>query len=236
MSKPTNEQRRELVQTLLVVGGIVGGVIAGQPSYSSVLPPLILFVGITTAFYCMLFIEKTPRTYPVAALAIAGSFASLLFSIVQAVDKNATQADFTGVLSFAAISVALLVDWNKYNARGGIPAPPPPSGDGEVVNPPKYRIGPFQVDRVSLWPFIISVGLCVGGILFAVVGWVYFGGLALNAAKSGDLQSAEFALSIGFGFNFGGFTFVFAGLSEILAERRQKELRRLIWGLKGDRS
>lgn len=223
MSKPTNEQRRELVQTLLVVGGIVGGVIASQPSYSSVLPSLVLFVGITTAFYCMLFIEKTPKSYPVAALAIAGSFASLLYSIVAAVDKSPTQADFTGVLSFAAITVALLVDWNKYNAQGDKPEMSQPSTQAMPAEKTKKESGLRQIYRrpigkLGLWVSAIGVGTMTAGALGAI--------LTLTPLTSNELLLTTYL--IGLSISLCGISLLGATLTEMHADERFDELTKMI--------
>jgi hypothetical protein len=121
VSKPLNEQRRELVQTLLVVGGIVGGLIATQPAYSSVSVPLVRFVFISAVFYSMMFIEKIPKTYLFAAFAVAGSFAYLVNSIELAVIKTAYEAWFMTVVAFVSILLALIVDWNQLNRSGQKP-------------------------------------------------------------------------------------------------------------------
>ena len=117
MSKPTQEQRRELVQTLLIVGGIVGGLVSVQPSYSSwTTGPLVVFVIIASAFYAVMFIEKFPMIYPLAAFGVSMSFAYLLASIDYAVSNSKSWATFTFVLLLVTVFLGLIMDWDKYNA------------------------------------------------------------------------------------------------------------------------
>jgi large-conductance mechanosensitive channel len=126
VTKPINEQRRELIQTLLVVGGIVGGLISTQTAYSALITPaLVEFVIVASVIYSVMFIQKVPLFYPVGAVVLSGAFAYLLASIYSAVFNNFMGTVFTFGITWGAVLVGLIVDWNEYNRSQQAPRTTP---------------------------------------------------------------------------------------------------------------
>ena len=89
---------------------------------------------------------------------------------------------------------------------------PGPRAEGQTKAANKDKFG-----------YAVAIALCLGGIALGFVATTFYAS-AIHAAKEGDLQGAEFFISIGFAFAFGGFAAVFTGLSEMMAERRHERL------------
>lgn len=97
----------------------MGGLVSTQQAYHQVIYPLVEFIVIAPAFYAIMFIQKIPKSYEIAAFAVSASFAYLIASIDVAVVKNTWWEAFTLILVFIAVFVGLVVDWNAYNASPG---------------------------------------------------------------------------------------------------------------------
>jgi hypothetical protein len=114
MADSLNRRRRELLQVMLSVGGIVGGVVSGLRSSAQVLQVLIFFVFASVVLYSTLLSEarRTGLRYELVAVVVAVSF-SLLFTEIIDVIGNVIQGFVTLVVGTVVIPLGLLKDWEK---------------------------------------------------------------------------------------------------------------------------
>ena len=121
MADSLNRRRRELLQVMLSVGGIVGGVVSGLRSSSQVLQVLIFFVFASVVLYSTLLAEvrRSGLRYELVVVVVAISFSLLFAEVVVDVIGSVIQGFVTLVLGTVVITLGLLKDWEKSDAMQG---------------------------------------------------------------------------------------------------------------------
>ncbi|HVB95108.1 MAG TPA: hypothetical protein VND41_00720 [Nitrososphaerales archaeon] len=123
MTQTLNEKRRELVQTLLVVGGIVGGIMGiasptvppAPVSSSFVLGVLVVFIFIAVLVYALLMTEDKSfgTSYNFAAFGVSFLFVAMMFEIMLNAQVNLTEAIVLSAIGMPILMVTLIRDWDK---------------------------------------------------------------------------------------------------------------------------
>jgi hypothetical protein len=118
LANSLNGRRRELLQVMLSVGGIVGGVVSGLRSSPQVLQVLIFFVFASVVLYSTLLAEakRTGLRYELVVVAVAISFSLLFSEVIIDVIGNVLQGLVTLAIGTLVITLALLKDWEKSDA------------------------------------------------------------------------------------------------------------------------
>ena len=120
MTKTLNEKRRELLQTLLIVGAMIGGLTSNMwvSSYGytvRILQSLIAFIFLAVILYSALLSETTSksRLYTFEAFAVAVTFSFMLCEVVAQIIGNAGLALLTLLVGTAILTLALVHDGEK---------------------------------------------------------------------------------------------------------------------------
>lgn len=115
MSKGLNEKRRELIQTLLIVGGIIGSLLVIRQPNTGQLNSLVLFIITAVFLYALLLNEEKRQDmfYKFAACFVAFTFSFTFFFTMWDVNGNIVYALAYLMLGTVIISLALIRDWDK---------------------------------------------------------------------------------------------------------------------------
>ena len=118
MADSLNRRRRELLQVMLSVGGIVGGVVSSLRSSSQVLQVLIFFVFASVVLYSTLLAEarRSGLRYDFVVVVVAISFSLLFAEVIIDVVGSVIQGIVTLGIGTVVITVGLLKDWEKSDA------------------------------------------------------------------------------------------------------------------------
>ena len=115
-SEPLNERRRELLQTLLVVAGIVGGITGSVGFYASprILDDLIYFIfaGVFLYMFLMSELRGYETVYRAVALVVSFLFSLTMVSILSALGNSAVALPLL-LLGTILLTISLTYDWDK---------------------------------------------------------------------------------------------------------------------------
>lgn len=119
MAKTLNEKRRELLQTLLIVAAVVGGLTAnvyvGYGYSVTILQSLVVFIFLAVILYSSLLSETTRqgRLYTLEAVAVAFTFSFMFSEVVAQIIGSAGQALLTLVAGTAILTLVLIHDGDE---------------------------------------------------------------------------------------------------------------------------
>ncbi len=121
MADSLNRRRRELLQVMLSVGGIVGGVVSSLRSSSQVLQVLIFFVFASVVLYSTLLAQarRSGLRYEIVVVVVAISFSLLFAEVIIDVVGSVIQGLVTLVVGTVVITLGLLKDWERSDTMQG---------------------------------------------------------------------------------------------------------------------
>ncbi len=113
MTKSLNDKRRELIQTLLIVGGVIGAL--GQYATPTVLEDLVIFIFLAILLYTELLgdSQKHSPAYPILAVLAAFFFAAMLYFVILGAVKDSNLALLELIGITVVLSVSLIYDRDK---------------------------------------------------------------------------------------------------------------------------
>ena len=120
MTKSLNDKRRELIQTPLIVGGIIGAL--SQFATAMVLEDLVIFIFLAILLYTELMRdnEKLTPAYPVLAIFASFFFAAMLYLVILGAvkDSNLALLELFGMTVVISISLTYNRDKKPTPQRG----------------------------------------------------------------------------------------------------------------------
>lgn len=115
MAKTLNEKRRELIQTLMIVGAFVGGLTSNLYVSVEMLQSLIAFIFLAVILYSVLLSETTRKgsLYDLEAVAVAITFSFMLSLVDRQIVGSFGQMLLTWLAGTVIITFALTYDWDR---------------------------------------------------------------------------------------------------------------------------